>query len=194
MAWIPLLLVAAAGLAVIVIYNRLVAGRNAWRNAFAQIDVQLTRRHDLVPNLVEVVRRYLAHEQDTLEAVTAARAGAVDGLRRAAGNPGDAAALAGLGAAENGLAAALGRLLAVAEAYPQLKADATMARLTEELTSTENRVAFARQAFNDLVMAYNNAREQFPGNLVAGLFGFAPAELLGIESVAVRAAPRIAIG
>jgi LemA protein len=194
MAWIPLLLIIAAGLGVAVLYNNLVTGRNAWRNAFAQIDVQLTRRHDLVPNLVEVARRYLAHERDTLEAVIAARAGAVDGLRRATGNPADAAALAALGSAENGLAAALSRLLAVAEAYPDLKADATMGRLTEELSSTENRVAFARQAFNDLVMAYNNEREQFPGIVVAGLFGFRPAELLQIESVEQRAAPRINLG
>jgi LemA protein len=169
------------------LYNRLVGARNAYRNAFAQIDVQLTRRHDLVPNLVEVARRYLEHERET-------RSAAVAGLRKAAANITDPAAMQELTAVENSLAGALGRLLAVTEAYPDLKANQTMAQLTEELTSTENKVAFARQAFNDQVMTYNNARETFPGNLVAGAFNFTPAQLLQIESAAKRDVPRISFG
>ena len=194
MGWvILLLLVAVAGVA-IGLYNRLVGARNAYRNAFAQIDVQLTRRHDLIPNLVEVTRRYLQHESQTLEAVISARAAAVDGLKKAGSSLGNPVAIQELATAENGLSAALGRLLAVAEAYPELKADQTMARLSEELSSTENRVAFARQAFNDQVMEYTNARETFPGNLGAGAFNFTSAQLLQIDSVTTREVPRISLG
>jgi len=193
MTWIVLLLLALAAVAVS-LYNRLITTRNAYGNAFAQIDVQLTRRHDLVPNLVEVARRYMQHERETLEAVISARAAAVDGLRNAAANVSDPAALQKLASAENVLAGALGRLLAVAEAYPDLKADRTMAQLAEEVTSTENKVAFARQAYNDQVMTYNNARESFPGNLVAGFFNFAPAQLLQIESATKRDVPKIDFG
>lgn len=176
------------------IYNGLVTARNAFRNAFAQIDVQLQRRFDLIPNLVETAKGYLQHERGTLEAVIAARAAAVSGLAAAKASPGDPAAMAQLAAGQGELNGALGRLLAVAEAYPDLKANTTMMQLTEELTSTENKVAFARQAFNDSVMAYNNRREVFPGNLVAGTFGFTPAALLAIpvDQVAeVRAAPKV---
>jgi len=193
MTWTVLLLLALAAVAVS-LYNRLITTRNAYGNAFAQIDVQLTRRHDLVPNLVEVARRYMQHERETLEAVISARAAAVDGLRNAAANVSDPAALQKLASAENVLAGALGRLLAVAEAYPDLKADRTMAQLAEEVTSTENKVAFARQAYNDQVMTYNNARESFPGNLVAGFFNFAPAQLLQIESATKRDVPKIDFG
>ena len=176
------------------IYNGLVTARNAFRNAFAQIDVQLQRRFDLIPNLVETAKGYLQHERGTLEAVIDARAAAVSGLAAAKASPGDPAAMAQLAAGQGELNGALGRLLAVAEAYPDLKANTTMMQLTEELTSTENKVAFARQAFNDSVMAYNNRREVFPGNLVAGTFGFTPAALLAIpvDQVAeVRAAPKV---
>jgi LemA protein len=175
----------------IVIYNRLVAARNGYRNAFAQIDVQLTRRYDLIPNLVETAKGYLAHERGTLEAVTAARNSALAGLKSAAADPGNPQALAQLSSAEGALGGALGRLFAVVEAYPDLKANQTMSQLMEELTSTENRVAFARQAYNDAVLTYNTAREVFPNNLVAGTFGFAPAAMLEIESPAKRAAPQV---
>ncbi len=191
MSWIILLLLLLVAAVVTSLYNRLVTARNAYRNAFAQIDVQLTRRHDLVPNLVEVAKRYLQHERETLEAVIAARAAAVDGLRNAVANVSDPAALAKLSSVENTLAGAMGRLLAVAEAYPDLKANQTMAQLTEEVTATENKVAFARQAFNDQVMTYNNARESFPGNLIAGYFRFTAAQLLQIESATRRDAPKI---
>ncbi len=193
MLWIILLLLVVLPLVSVSLYNRLVTARNEYRNAFAQIDVQLTRRHDLVPNLVEVARRYLQHERETLEAVIAARSAAVDGLRNAAANVSDPVALEALSSVENTLAGALGRLMAVAEAYPDLKADQTMAQLTEELTSTENKVAFARQAFNDQVMTYNNARETFPGNLFAGFFNFSAAQLLQIESAAKRSVPQISL-
>ncbi|MFN3843962.1 MAG: LemA family protein [Rehaibacterium terrae] len=173
------------------IYNGLVVARNAFRNAFAQIDVQLTRRHDLIPNLVEVAKGYMAHERQTLEAVIAARSAAVDAQKNAAASPGDPAAMQQLSGAENMLTQTLGRLFALSEAYPELKANQNMMQLSEELTSTENRVAFARQAFNDAVMAYNNKREVFPANIVAGLFGFQPAALLEIESPEMRAAPKV---
>ena len=178
----------------VMIYNRLVSARNAYHNAFAQIDVQLTRRYDLIPNLVETAKGYLAHERGTLEAVISARNAAVAGLKGAAAQPGNAAAIATLAGAEGALGGALGRLLAVAEAYPDLKANQTMAQLMEELTSTENRVSFARQAYNDAVLDYNNAREVFPNNLVAGTFGFAPAAMLEIESPAKRAVPEVKFG
>ena len=173
------------------IYNGLITARNAFKNAFAQIDVQLTRRYDLIPNLVEVAKGYLKHERETLEAVIQARAAAVSGLAAAKAQPGDAAAMAQLGNAESGLAGALSRLMMVAEAYPDLKANQNMMQLTEELTSTENRIAFARQAYNDSVMAYNNKREVFPSNIIAGMFNFAAAALLEITEPAKREAPKV---
>ena len=195
-----ILLVILVGIVVLVggwgvgIYNGLVTARNAFKNAFAQIDVQLQRRFDLIPNLVEVARKYMAHERETLEAVIAARSAAQSGLSTAKANPGDPGAMAQLAAAQGQLNAGLGRLLAVAEAYPDLKANQNMMQLTEELTSTENKVAFARQAFNDAVMGYNNRREAFPGNLFAGMFGFAAATLLDIpvdKRDQVREAPKV---
>jgi LemA protein len=176
------------------IYNGLVRARNAYRNAFAQIDVQLQRRFDLIPNLVEVARKYMAHERETLEAVTAARGAAQAGLAAAKANPGDPEAMAALAASQGQLNGVLGRLMMVAEAYPDLKANQNMMQLTEELTSTENKVAFARQAFNDAVMAYNNRREVFPSSIFAGMFNFAAASLLEIpaeQQVQVRAAPKV---
>lgn len=180
----------AIGLAWMSLYNGLVTKRNAYKNAYAQIDVQLKRRYDLIPNLVETAKGYLKHERGTLEAVIAARNGAQAAARAAAANPGDAAAMQGLGAAEGVLAGTMSRLLAVAEAYPDLKANQTMSQLMEELSSTENRIGFARQAFNDAVMTYNNARETFPGNLIAG--SFAPAQLLEIQAPAEREAVKVA--
>jgi LemA protein len=176
------------------IYNGLVTARNAFRNAFAQIDVQLQRRFDLIPNLVGTAKGYLSHERETLEAVVAARSAAQAGLAAAKADPGDPQAMAQLAAAQGQLNAGLGRLLAVAEAYPDLKANQNMMQLTEELTSTENKVAFARQAFNDSVMAYNNRREVFPSSLIAGAFNFAPAALLDIpadKAAEVREAPKV---
>ena len=176
------------------IYNSLVTGRNAFKNAFAQIDVQLQRRFDLIPNLVETVKGYITHERETLEAVTAARTAAMSGLAAAKASPGDPAAMAELASSQGVLNGALGRLMAVAEAYPDLKANQNMMQLSEELTSTENKVAFARQAFNDSVMAYNNRREVFPSSVVAGMFQFAPAALLEIpaaDPAQVRAAPKV---
>ncbi len=172
-------------------YNRMVTGRNAYQNAFAQIDVQLTRRHSLIPNLVEVAKGYLKHERETLEAVIAARSAAVTAMSAATANPGEAAAMAQLAGSENMLTQALGRLFALSEAYPDLKANQTMMQLSEELTSTENRVAFARQHFNDAVMAYNNRREVFPANLVSGMFGFRPAALFEIDDPGQREAPQV---
>ena len=191
MSWVILGLIVLALIFLIGIYNRLVSARNAYKNAFAQIDVQLTRRYDLIPNLVETAKGYIKHERETLEAVVRARNAAVAGLKAAAASPGDPAALQQLAGAENTLAGALGRLFAVAEAYPDLKANQNMMQLSEELTSTENKVAFARQAFNDAVMSYNTTREVFPNNFVANAFGFAPAELLEIESAEKRAVPKV---
>ena len=173
------------------IYNSLVTLRNRFKNAFAQIDVQLTRRHDLIPNLVETAKGYMKHERGTLEAVTAARTRAVTAQSAASGNPGDPAAMQELGGAEGMLTQALGRLFALAEAYPDLKANQNMMQLSEELTSTENRVAFARQAYNDTVMAYNNRREVFPSSMIAGMTGFTPAALLEIEDPQQRQAPKV---
>ena len=175
------------------VYNGLVTARNAFRNAFAQIDVQLQRRFDLLPNLVETAKGYLRHERETLEAVIAARSAAMSGLAAAKGSPGDPAAMAELAQSQGMLNGALGRLLAVAEAYPDLKANQNMMQLTEELTSTENRVAFARQAYNDSVMAYNIKREVFPSNILAGMFGFGAAALLEIpaDKAEVREAPKV---
>jgi LemA protein len=172
-------------------YNRLVTARNAFKNAFAQIDVQLTRRYDLIPNLVETAKGYMKHERETLEAVITARNSAVSGLKAAASDPGNAAAVAQLSGAEAQLGGALGRLFALAEAYPDLKANQNMMQLSEELTSTENKVAFARQAYNDAVMTYNNAREVFPSSIVAGTFNFAPAQLLDIAKPEAREAPKV---
>lgn len=193
-----ILLILLAILAVLLVwavgaYNGLVGARNAYRNAFAQIDVQLQRRFDLIPNLVETAKGYLTHERETLDAVVAARGAAQAGLAAAKAAPGDPAAMATLAAAQGQLDAGLGRLLAVAEAYPDLKADRTMMQLTEELASTENRVAFARQAFNDAVMAYNNRREMFPSSVIAGSFDFAAAMSLAIpgDRAEMREAPKV---
>jgi LemA protein len=172
-------------------YNRLVALRNRFKNAYAQIDVQLKRRYDLIPNLVETAKGYIKHERGTLEAVIAARNAASAANATAALNPGDAAAMKGLSGAETALTSTLGRLFAVAEAYPDLKANTTMMALMEELTSTENKVAFARQAYNDSVMAYNTQRETFPTNMVAGPFNFGPAELFVIEKPEEKEAPKV---
>jgi LemA protein len=185
-----LIVVAVVGYAASV-YNGLVRARNAYKNAFAQIDVQLTRRHDLIPNLVEVAKGYMKHERDTLEAVINARNSAVNAQSAAAANPGDPAAMQKLSGAENMLTQTLGRLFALSEAYPDLKANQNMMQLSEELTSTENRVAFARQAYNDAVMAYNNRRETFPGSLLANMFGFAPAALFETEGPQQREAPKV---
>jgi LemA protein len=173
------------------IYNKLIAGRNRYQNAFAQIDVQLTRRHDLIPNLVETAKGYMKHEKQTLEAVTDARNRAVSGLQQALKDPSNPDAMQQLGAAEQGLSGALGRLFALAEAYPELKANENMMQLSEALTSTENKVAFARQAYNDAVMQYNIDRESFPSNLIAGWFRFQAATLLEIEDEAKREVPQV---
>ena len=171
------------------IYNGLVTARNAFRNAFAQIDVQLQRRFDLIPNLVETAKGYLSHERETLEAVIAARGAAMAGLSAAKASPGDPTAMAELASTQGMLNGALGRLLAVAEAYPDLKANQNMMQLTEELTTTENRVAFSRQAYNDSVMTYNTYREQFPPVMIAGMFGFRDAQPFEIEDDKQREAP-----
>ena len=189
--WIILGILAALVVFAISIYNRLVAGRNQYKNAFAQIDVQLTRRHDLIPNLVETAKGYMAHERETLEAVISARNAAVSGLKDAAADPTDPEAMKRLAAAEQGLSGALGRLFALAEAYPDLKANENMMQLSEELTTTENKVAFARQAYNDSVMNYNTLRESFPNNLFAGWFNFQAAELLEIEDEGKREVPQV---
>ena len=173
------------------IYNGLVGGRNGYKNAFAQIDVQLTRRYDLIPNLVETAKGYMKHERETLEAVIQARNSAVSGLSAAKANPGDAAAMQQLAGADNALTQSLGRLFALSEAYPDLKANQNMMQLSEELTSTENKVAFARQAYNDAVMSYNNRVEMFPGSIVANMFAFQQAELLKIESEQKREVPKV---
>ncbi|MCR6654426.1 MAG: LemA family protein [Opitutus sp.] len=173
------------------IYNSLVALRNRFKNAFAQIDVQLKRRYDLIPNLVETAKGYLKHERETLEAVIKARNIALAASQSAAANPADPNAMRGLLSAEAGLGGALSRLMVVSEQYPDLKANQNMAQLTEELTSTENKIAFARQAYNDSVMAYNNARETFPNVIFAGMFGFQAAELFKIEDPSERNAPKV---
>jgi len=175
----------------VIAYNQLVTARNKYKNAFAQIDVQLTRRHDLIPNLVETAKGYMAHERETLEAVINARNSAVSGLQQAKGNPGDPQAMGNLAQAEQGLSGALGRLFALSESYPDLKANENMMQLSEELTTTENKVAFARQAYNDAVMDYNNTRESVPTNFIAGPFNFGPAELLEIEDPVKREVPKV---
>ena len=190
--WIFLAVVVALAAWVIAIFNGLVTLRNRFRNAFAQIDVQLKRRYDLIPNLVEAAKGYLAHERQTLEAVIAARGAAVNAAQRAAAAPGDPAAMTGLAQAEGVLGGALGRLLAVFEAYPDLKANQNILQVQEELTSTENKVAFARQGYNDAVMSYNTRRESVPDNIVAGLFAFTEATLLeATESKEERQAPKV---
>lgn len=177
---------------VVGIYNRLVALKNRYQNGFAQIEVQLKRRHDLIPNLVETVKGYMAHERETLEAVIEARNQAASGLSAAAGDPGNAEAIQKLGAAEGALGSAMGRLLALSEAYPDLKASQNMQQLTEELTSTENKVSFARQAFNDAVTAYNTYRQSFPAVLFAGAFGHGKdASLLEFDSQAIAEPPKV---
>ena len=172
-------------------YNSLVSLRNRYKNAYSQIDVQLKRRYDLIPNLVETAKGYLAHDRGTLEAVIAARNAAATANTRAAQNPGDASAMKELSSAESALGGVMGRLFALAEAYPDLKANTTMLSLMEELTSTENKVSFARQAYNDSVMAYNTRREVFPTNLIAGPFNFGPAELFVIEKPEQKEAPKV---
>src|SRR5882757_10451308 len=193
MGWIVLLVLVGIVLVFISTYNRLVTARNAFKNAFAQIDVQLTRRYDLIPNLVETVKGYIKHERETLEAVIKARNTAYAGLKAAASDPSNAVAVQQLSGADQQLGGALGRLMAVAEAYPDLKANQNMMQLSEELTSTENKVAFARQAYNDSVMSYNNRRETFPGSVYAGMFNFTPAVLLEIppEHPEMRDAPKV---
>ena len=191
MGWTILIIFIGAVLFAISIYNRLVAGRNRFKNAFAQIDVQLTRRHDLIPNLVETAKGYMKHERETLEAVVNARNTAVAGLKAAAADPSDPEAMKKLAQAEQGLSGALGRLFALSEAYPDLKANENMMQLSEELTTTENKVAFSRQAYNDSVMDYNTLRESFPNNFFAGWFSFKPAELLEIEDETKREAPKV---
>ncbi|MEO5559999.1 MAG: LemA family protein [Dokdonella sp.] len=191
---ILLVILVGIGFFVVGLYNGLVTGRNGYKNAFAQIDVQLTRRYDLIPNLVETVKGYMVHERGTLEAVIQARNSAVSGLSAAKANPGDAAAMQQLSGADNVLTQTLGKLFALSEAYPDLKANQNMMQLSEELTSTENKVAFARQAYNDAVMGYNNQREMFPGSMVANMFAFQAAEPLKIESEAKREVPKVSFG
>ena len=176
---------------VVSIYNRLVALRNRYKNSYAQIDVQLKRRYDLIPNLVETAKGYIKHERETLEAVTKARNLAYAASQTAAANPGDASALKSLSAAETGLGGALSRLMMVSEQYPDLKANQNMMQLTEELTSTENKISFARQAYNDSVMSYNTDREVFPSNLIAGTFNFTSAELFVVEKPEEKVAPKV---
>ena len=167
-------------------YNGLVNLRNRFKNAFAQIDVQLKRRHDLIPNLVETAKAFLAHERDTLEAVIAARNSADAARQQAAADPGNAAAMKSLSSAESGLSGVLGRFFALSEAYPELRSNQNMMQLSEELSTTENKIAFARQAYNDAVMRYNNKCEMVPSNVVAGMFGFERAEFFELEDEAER--------
>ena len=190
--WIVLAIVVAVIVWAVVIYNGLVALRNRFKNAFAQIDVQLKRRHDLIPNLVETARGYIKHERETLEAVIKARNSAMGAAQAASANPGNPAAMLALGQAEGALTGVLGRMFALAESYPDLKANQNMLALQEELTSTENKVAFARQGYNDSVMEYNIKRESLPDSIFAGTFGFGAAELLqATESVEERKAPQV---
>jgi LemA protein len=186
-----LLLAVLLGLFAIGEYNGLVTLRNRFQNAWAQIDVQLKRRYDLIPNLVETAKGYMSHERETLEAVISARNQASQAGAAAAAHPGEPSSVGPLLSAEAGLTGALGRLFALAEAYPNLKADQSMQQLMEELTSTENKVGFARQAYNDSVMAYNTRREVFPSNIIAGMCGFAPAQLFTVENESEREAPKV---
>jgi len=189
MGWITLLIIGGLIVFVVGLYNRLVSLRNRVRNGFSQIDVQLTRRHDLIPNLVETVKGYMKHEQETLEAVIQARNSAVTGLKNA--DPTNADTIKALAAAETTLGGTLGKLFALVESYPDLKANENMIKLQEELATTENKVAFSRQAFNDAVMTYNTACESFPSNIVASMFSFNTAEFLEIEDEAKRAVPEV---
>ncbi len=176
---------------VVGVYNKLVTMRNRYKNAYAQIDVQLKRRYDLIPNLVETAKGYMAHERGTLEAVTAARNIAYAASKVAAANPGDSSAIKNLSSAETGLGGTLSRLMMVSEAYPDLKANQNMMQLTEELTSTENKISFARQAYNDSVMTYNTDREVFPSNMIAGMFNFGAAELFVVDKPEQKDAPKV---
>ena len=190
--WIILAVIVALAVWAIAIYNGLVAMRNRFKNAFAQIDVQLKRRYDLIPNLVEAAKGYITHERETLEKVIAARNSAMGAAQKAAAAPGDPAAMQGLAQAEGALGGAMGRLMAVFESYPDLKANQNILQVQEELTSTENKIAFARQAYNDTVMEYNTQREVFPNTIFAGMFGFTPATLLeATESAEERKAPKV---
>ena len=199
---VPLVMIAAVVVVVLLmlmygvsIYNRLVTLRNRVDNAFAQIEVQLKRRHDLIPNLVETAKGYMAHERDTLEAVIKARNQAVSGLQGVSGNPGDHEAVMALAGAEKGLSGALGRMFALAEAYPDLKANQNMMQLTEELTSTENKISFARQGYNDSVTSYNTYRQTFPPVLIAGLTGHTTdRDLLEFDSAAIAEPPKVSFG
>ena len=193
MTWIVIgAIILALGATVMGIYNKLVTFKNRYKNAFAQIEVQLKRRYDLIPNLVETVKGYMAHERETLEAVIQARNQAVSGLQRAASDPGDPNAIKNLASAEGVLGGALGRLMVLSEAYPDLKASENMKQLTEELTSTENKVSFARQAFNDAVTTYNIYRQSFPPAIFAGMFGHTQdASLLEFDSAAIAEAPKV---
>lgn len=197
MSTATILLIVLAGLGLVLLiwvatsYNRLVTLRNRFKNAFAQIDVQLKRRYDLIPNLVEVARAYMRHESGTLEAVIAARNTAMAAAKAAAANPADAGAVQSLAAAESGLGATLSRLMVVSEQYPNLKANQNMRELSEEISSTENKISFARQAYNDSVMAFNTTRETFPTNLIAGIFNFAEAALFQVDAPAEREAPKV---
>ena len=184
-------LVAIVAVIIINSYNDLVKYRNRYKNAYSQIDVQLQRRYDLIPNLVETAKGYMKHERETLEAVIAARNSAINASSRAAQNPGDPQAMQQLGNAEGALTGALSRLMVLSESYPELKADRTMTQVMEELSSTENRIAFARQAFNDAVTLYNTKSESFPSNLVANTFNFTVAELLAEATPEMRNAPRV---
>ena len=186
-----LLVVVIVGVMIMGIYNKLVTMRNRYKNAYAQIDVQLKRRYDLIPNLVETAKGYMKHESGTLLAVTEARNIAYAASKAAAANPGDASAMKNLTAAETGLGGTLSRLMMVSEQYPDLKANQNMMQLTEELTSTENKVSFARQAYNDSVMTYNTDREVFPSNLIAGMFNFGAAELFVIDKPEEKDAPKV---
>lgn len=186
------LFIVAVLAALVWLYNTLVSSRNAYKNAYAHIDVQLKRRHDLIPNLVAAAKAYLAHERGTLEAVIAARSAAQGAAHIAAKAPGSAGAMAAVAQSESALSRSLGQLAIAVEAYPELTGSANMQQLTEELSSTENRIGFARQAYNDAVTDYNTATEKFPSNMIAGLFGFKPAELLqSIASDAERSAPSV---
>jgi LemA protein len=176
---------------IVSIYNKLIQLRNRFKNAFAQIDVQLKRRYDLIPNLVETAKGYMKHEREALEAVIKARNQASSAMQKASADPGDTQAMQGLIGAESALTGTLGRLFALAEAYPDLKANQNMMQLSEELTATENKVSFARQAFNDAVMVYNTAREVFPNNIIAGSFGFNAAQLFEITAEAEKEAPKV---
>jgi LemA protein len=186
-----IVLVVIVGGLIVGVYNKLVTMRNRYKNAYAQIDVQLKRRYDLIPNLVETAKGYMAHERGTLEAVTAARNIAYAASKAAAANPGDATAMKSLASAETGLGGTLSRLMMVSEQYPDLKANQNMMQLTEELTSTENKISFARQAYNDSVMTYNTDREVFPSNLIANMFNFGPAELFVVDKPEQKDAPKV---